>query len=351
MIDIELNAAQVERALLILQQELKALTISQSQERWLRRFRLFTATATILYLIGLIILGFAFYDEKNLNLFFSSNIASFIALSIFVLYTILALTLPLFLLINSKLILTLYKQRNLMQRYGLNDLQNHLWKEHHPKRQFVDYCISGGAIIGFLYLISLVVFYFLDFTDIDGSYLNLLPKLHLIILFILGLSFIAPWFIQRLKQRIDLLTNIERLKLMLEHRKENKDTEPTANITIPRQQAMQISAIESAHINRERIQAISDHNQANNEHSLLISREVKELLSNLCLDQRLILEETLDNLLLEPHPASSKESTPMGNLKLTVPEIGIIEYKIDEGCKQINIVSLDLDAKSINCIS
>lgn len=352
-VDIELNAAQVERAFNVIQQEYIALGITKNQERWYRWLRLSAA----IYMISFLLIGcIIIFYEDNLSENQSDFMSAVIMLPAFI-NGISALTTLLLLLMNFKLVFKLYQQGKLFRRYGLTDLQNSLWQKFRPARKFIDYCISGFNIIGILLIVMAFLFIFFSFIGTpteDSIYTGMPPSFSLDLYIYLNLGFglvlIAPSYIQRLKQRIEVLADVERLKKMLEDLKSKEGKTMYTTAVIPRREAEQISIIENTQIKLERAQAIYARNQTDNdEYTLLINRDVHKLRGNLNPEQCLKLEEFFDDLTVKPHSFSlAKESTITTGWSIKVPDIGTIDFEIDESIKQIKIVSLNLDDKSID---
>jgi hypothetical protein len=341
MTDTALSATQVEGALRILERERDALGISKRQERWLRWLRISAAVFIFLY-VALLGAFFLLSREPSGGTAGELN-ALHITIILLSLGVLISLVMTLLLLIaNAKLIITLIRQRRIVQRAGLVDLQASLWRHHRPARRFLDYCTAGGAILGMLFVLSGIV------SGITAGTLSVSgtedPSKEVFImaglLVAAGFVLIAPQLINRLRQRMGLLADVERLKQLLEQLRAGGGA-TTANVAVSRRDIERLSAIEAAQINRDRAQSINDRTRAGSEYTLLVSRNVHEARSSLGLEQRLKLEDSLENLLTDPRPESAHESTEADTWTIDVPETGMkLRYEIDKPRKQIKALSL-----------
>ena len=340
MDDTELSATQVERALSILEREQNALVVTKNQERWFRWLRISASVFIITYVVASIVT--AIYGPQSLVFNLSGfGVPQVVGILFMVCFSITIITTPLLLIVNAKLALTLIWQRRLVRRTGLSGLQASLWRQHRPTRRFLDYCTAGVAVFGIIFvLLGIIAVVFVLFAKGPPGEALIFAGLFLV----LGFTLIAPQLIHRLKQRLGVLADVKRLKQLLEQMKEGGDTAKAASVMVSRRDVEQLSAIESAQINRERAQAISDRNQVGNDYTLLVSRNVHDLRSNLSLEQRLKLEDSLESLLAEPRPPAAHESAETGIWNIRVPETGMkLTYEIDEIRRQVKAVALDAE--------
>ena len=339
MTDIELTPDQVERAISILERERNALVISKHQQRSLLWLRISSAVLFISYtaLIATMLTVGTETFVTDLEHFDGLQI-TWIALS--VVSSLSFLTTISLLLLNSKLILNLIRQRRLIRRVGLGGFQKSLWRRYKPARKLLDYCTTGGAILGALFLVFAVLFV-ATFALIEPD--NLFTGLILGIVYAaLGVALIAPGFIHRLKQRVELLADVERLRRLFQQMTTMGATREAPAVHVSRRDAEQLSAIEAAQINRERAQAIQEREQVHNEYTLRVSREVLDQRSKLDLETRLKLEESLESLLEQPRPGAAEQLPASVRLKIKVPDTGMkLVYEVDEVHRQVKAIALE----------
>ena len=339
MTEIELTPDQVERAISILERERNALAISKNQERSLLWFRI---SAAVLF-ISLLVL-FATLFTVGTHTFIYNLEHSYELQITWIAYRVVVLlsffTTMILLLLNSNLALSLIRQHHLIRRVGLGGFQKSLWRRYKPEQKLLDYFTAGGAILGALFLL-LAVFYVLASAIAVSS-----RQSEILIVGItcaaLGVALIAPRFIHRLKQRAELLADVERLRQLFQQMTTTGATKEGLAVRVSRIDAEQLSAIEAAQINRERAQAIQERDQVRNEYALLVSREVLDQRSNLDLETRLKLEVSLETLLEQPRPAAAAQLPASALLKIKVPDTGInLVYEVDEVRRQVKAVALE----------
>jgi hypothetical protein len=114
-------------------------------------------------------------------------------------------------------------------------------------------------------------------------------------------------------------------------------------LRLSRSDAEQLSVIEATQINRDRAQAIQERDQARNEYTLVVTPTVLAQSRSLDPETRLKLQELFEALLVQPHPATAKQSPESALLLVEMPGTGIkLVYKVDTVRRETRAVALEV---------
>jgi hypothetical protein len=112
-------------------------------------------------------------------------------------------------------------------------------------------------------------------------------------------------------------------------------------VTVPAAVLEDVARIERVQIARERRDAVvASAGATNRGYGVLVARELSPHKGLLHPQQRVAVEDLIDNLSANPRPAGV-ESTAEGLLSVRTPEGDVeLKYSVDEGARRVHIVAL-----------
>ncbi|UCH89347.1 MAG: hypothetical protein JSV49_01485 [Thermoplasmata archaeon] len=328
-----LDANQIEQALAILGKEYQANVPSRPQKIFFKLLNICVYGAVIIFLMSIGLAG----GLSAVFGIYSSPIDYAGYVSLFLLFLS-----PLLFLINVPYGIKLWRQSRLVRRIGLSHTLAPPWRAVRKKgrlRNILTLIVSYLGIVLILLglTIGILVANVADWSDPGEifAYLVLSPGIIMI-----GVTFLVIHYMRRGKERLE--TVIE-LQLSLSDYRDTAEEAESKQVKIPTEQYDQIAQIERAQINREREESIlaSFDNADLLEYSVQKSRSVRDELATISPDIRMVIEDQIQELMIEPQPPGVKRDSKTELLQLRVPNAPVeIYFGIDEEAHRIMISSV-----------
>ncbi len=159
---------------------------------------------------------------------------------------------------------------------------------------------------------------------------------------VLGLSFIFLYFMQRGKQRLNLVNN---LRSALAEHEETFEHDKEQQVRIDANEYYRIAEIEREQIISDRQRSISLYSKKalRSEFVIQQSREVRATKANLDKATAALVGDQILQLTTDPRPSGSTEDPDTGTIRLPVPETAVeIEYQVDKDDRRIRVIAVRL---------
>ncbi len=328
----ELDRADFERVVAVLEREQEAMKLSRGQRISYRLYTVFI-WCFILCIFGAIFSAILQKDNEP-------GRADKVLFFCVVLGMICLLGGVVSLLLNLPLMYKIVRQRMAIRRMGFSEASSALWKaERHTQRWRV-VLRRVGLGVGILAFATGVGVAFAGGGKKAGSWSALG----------LGVLLLMMYALSRGKAWLDLMSaqgaDAKKLKDVLLTLRKQEGGADLASIAVPSGAIREFSRIESEQIARSRANAIADSaNTSKAEFSILSSNDVRRTKADLSPQDRLKVEEALDGLMLQPRPSDAQTETATGLLRLKVngTELQIL-YAVDDAARQLKVVSLGQSA-------
>ena len=324
----ELNRADFERVLAVLQREQDAMKLTRGQRiaYWSYTIFLWSFILCILGTLVATILMKEGHPTKADAAQTAGIILSFI--SLFGGVVSLLLNLPL----TAKII----RQRLAIRRLGFYGASTALWRaQRKTKRSQVILRRLGLAVAILAFALAVAVIF------AGGGIkwgLWSLPAFALLLVMMYVLERGKAWLNMMSAQGADA-RNLQQSLLRL---RVSEGGEGIASIAVPNAAIQAFSRIESEQIARSRVSAIAKSAKSSaTEYSIFPSIEVRKVKVGLEPQQRLKVEEAFDALMLDPRPSSAQPEPSTGLLRQRVEGTGLeFLYSVDDATRQLKLVSL-----------
>jgi putative Mn2+ efflux pump MntP len=324
----ELDRADFERVVAVLEREQEAMKLTRGQRISYRLYTIFIF-CFILCLFGAIISAIFLKDNEPSR-------ADKLLVVCIVLAMICLVGGVVSLLLNLPLLYKIVRQRMAIRRMGFSEASSALWKaQRHTQRWRVILRRVGLAVAILAFAVGVAIA-FAGIGKKGGSWSALG----------LGVLFVMMYALSRGKAWLDMMsaqgTDAEKLKDALLSLRKQEGGADAASIAVPSDAIREFSRIESEQIARSRVNAIADSANASKvEFSILSSNDVRKMKAELTPDDRLKVEEAFDALMLQPKPLDAKPDAATGFLRLKVngTELELV-YAVDDTARQLKVVSL-----------
>jgi hypothetical protein len=333
----ELGRGELERALAILDREQEAMQLSRAQRL---SYKLYTVLvwAFVLCIVGAIIDVIIEFRKTEPSWAF---VAFAMAVGLGFLLSILSL------LLNIPLVVKIIRHKRLFRRMGLADFLDVLWKERLKTRRWMAIVEKMSLGLGILFLVCSIIFPIASVVVRGkGPHSAMGYWIGSLTYFLIGTLFVMFYVLQRGKAWLDMMTSrwtdIARLKDAMAAVEKTPQYAGAERISFPVDVIEQFSRIETEQIARSRAMAISESAKAAKlSFSILSSDEVLKAKAGLDADDRLRVEETIDELALQPRPSGVEMDAVTGTLRQRVQGTGWeIVYVADEAGRQVRLLSL-----------
>ena len=344
-----LNGEQLQRALVVLEREREALALSPRQETLYRRlrvcFRGVMALFCLFWLIGIWFASGAAPTEPPVGV--AIPVVLLLALAMLaaaVLFAIMAVLLAM----NVPLMVRLLKQAVLIRRAGLGDVLTHLRSRlSRPRRTGRMLLLVGSLYMGATLIIGSIVFSLIPAGRIAGSMTEggaaygASRWATVAIAGILGVAMVAVPLMQRFKERLALLGDVESLRASLcEAVATESDT--GAAIRLSEDTVERLAVIERKQITREQTEAILRGGRASTRYAVLSNSDVDASRSSLRAEERIRLEEVLVGLSQDPRPPSAvmDQSASRWQVPVVDGKVALI-YEVDDAARLLKLMGLE----------
>jgi len=320
----EFDRVEFERALRVLDREQQAMQLSRAQRLSYKIYRI-SVWGFVLCLVGIII-DFAIEFRRTEPPW--AFMTFLLAVGLCFLLGILSLAL------NIPLILKIIRHKLLFHRRGLSDFLDVLWKTRQKTRR-------GMAIVEKTALGLGIVFLIISITTVRW-----IGWIGAVTCFLIGTLFIMFYVLQSGKAWLDMMTsqwrNATRLKESMAALEKAAQHGGSERIPVPVDVIEQFSRIETEQIARSRAIAISESATApKTDFSILSSNEVLKVKAGLDPDDRLKVEETINDLMLQPKPSGVERDADTDTLRQRVQGTDWeIVYAVDDAGRQVRLLSL-----------
>jgi hypothetical protein len=240
------------------------------------------------------------------------------------------------LVLNLPLMLKIIRRKLAIRRMGISVAFSALWKAQRKTRRWqVVFRWTGLAVATLAFAFAILVTFF------GGG-----MKWGLWSVAGFGLLLVMMFVLERGKAWLNMMSaqgaDARRLENALLRLRTSEGGEAIASVAVPSAAIRAFSRIESEQIARSRESAIAQSAKTfATEYSIFPSAEVRRVKAELEPEQRLRLEETLDTLMLDPRPSSAQPDAATGFLRQKVNGTSLeFLYSVDEATRQLNLVSL-----------
>ena len=160
-----------------------------------------------------------------------------------------------------------------------------------------------------------------------------------VLLVAFGATFFTWRFVRRSREQLAIVSDANRLRSMLQSMQTNAGAGEA--VEIPAAVLEDVARIERAQIAREQRDAIvASAGAAKGGYWLLVARDVSAEKGLLDPTERAAVEDLIDELTADPHPAGA-EPTADGLLRVRTPDGAIeLHYRVDEGARSLQVVTL-----------
>jgi hypothetical protein len=324
----ELNRADFDRVLAVLQREQDAMKLTRGQRIAYWSYAIFL-WCFILCIFGLIVSS-ALMKEGHPTKADAVQHAC-IALGMISLFGgVVSLVL------NLPLTVKIIRQRLAVRRMGVSGASHALWRAQRkaqPWQVILRRVLRALAILAFA-IAALI-------TLAGGGI-----KVGLVTLPAFGLLLLMMYVLERGKAWLNMMSaqgaDARKLQESLMTLQTSEGGEGIASIAVPNAAIQAFSRIESEQIARSRVNAIARSEQSlGTEYSISPSIEVRKVKVGLEPQQRLKVEEAFDALMLDPRPSSALPDAGTGLLRQRVEGTNLeFMYSVDDAARQLKLVSL-----------
>jgi len=332
----ELGRSEFERALAVLDREQQAMQLSRAQRLSYKLYTIFF-WGFVLCVVGAIIdLAIEFRRTEPPWAFLTFVVA--LGLCFLVSVVLLVLNIP--------LVVKIIRNHLLFRRIGLSDVVDVLWKERQKTRRWKVIVERIGLGLGiFLLIFSIIIPIASVVPRWRGPFLEMGWSGSLVC-FLIGTLVVMFVVLKRGKARLDMMTSrwtdITRLKESMAAVEKTAQHAGSERISFPADVIEQFSRIETEQIACSRAMAIGESARAPKlGFSILSSDEVLKAKTGLDPDTRLRVEETIDELVLQPRPNGVEMDADTGALRQRVQGTDWeIVYAVDDAGRQLRLLSL-----------
>jgi hypothetical protein len=343
----KLDAVQLEKALQALQKAAETFRPSPGEERLYRVLGI-CVRAVVAAVVGMVLIGIVMVlarggtETGSTAIFFGSLMAVFVL--VFILAGISALV---FLLLNQSVIRQAFRQRRLMKKLGIQEVSISAWRLQHKWGH--SWSRLAGAVLTWGGVLSLLLGVFGWIGMWAGSEVGrkeedvriaVVVFSVFLLFFASGVTVLVWRFVQRSREQWAIVADANRLRSAIE----SMQTKAGAGkaVAVPAAVLDDVARIERVQIARERRDAVVASAGANRGYGVLVARDLSPQKALLDPQHRVAVEDLIDNLSANPHPAGV-ESTADNLLSVRTPDGGVeLQYSVDEEARRVHIVALTI---------
>ncbi len=333
---------EFNRALTVLDREQEAMQLSRAQRLSYKLYTIFS-WGFVLCLVGTII------DVViELRTGRPSLSTAFVAFAAAVALCLLVATL--LLVLNIPLIVKIVRHKRLFHRLGLSDSLDVLWKERQKTRRWMalfEKVALGLGILALIVGITLIAYSVVGGWRgwFGGGQMSASIEGALLYVFI-GFVFIMFYVVQNGKAWLDMMASrwkdVVRLRESMGALEKGAQRAGSERIPVPVDVIEQFSQIENEQIACSRARAIGESaTAAKLSFSILSSDALLKMKTGLDPDDRIKVEEAIDELALQPRPSGVEKDVETDTLRQGVPGTDWeIVYVVDDAGRQLKLLSL-----------
>ena len=239
---------------------------------------------------------------------------------------------PILLLLNRRIVWNAVQQRRLLKRLGLEEVSQTAWNASQGRTLL--HRLSARARKTILGLFAAIFAIFVVVSAAMGALLNVVVG---VLALIVVLSFPIWRFVERMRQRMTLALDAERLDTTL-GALERTDA-PGEGIVVPAAVLESAARIENAQIAAERARAIAAKAAESHDYALLTTREVAAQKAVLPAAHRLELEDLIEEVVAKPTvwPAGVEAGGAIRRARTTDSAIEI-DFEVDEAARTVRVI-------------
>jgi hypothetical protein len=270
----------------------------------------------------------------------------FILSGVFVLlFFLAAIGAPVFLLLNQSVVRQAFRQRRLLKKLGIREVSLSAWRQQRRGYRWATpsgAVLTGSGVLALVWgLLGLILMIGMWIEEGDAG--MLINAVFYGLVFAFGVTVLVWRFVQRSREQWAIVADANRLRSALE----SMQTTAGAGEAVAISAAVleDVARIESVQIARERRDAVvASAGTTNHGYGVLVARDLSSQKGLLDPQQRVAVEDLIENLSANPRPAGV-ESTPGGLLSVRTPKGDVeLQYSVDEGAQRVHIVALTAHA-------
>lgn len=250
---------------------------------------------------------------------------------LFVLFVVVILAVPFLVLLNISLLRKVWRQAQLVRRLGLRSAYELSWKEQKKQKRWSRIFRSLLFPLGLMFVVG--AFLISEENKISELFIPLL----------IGLSLVGAYFIMLSKKMMDNMMDVDALRRSLEKYRIEAELSNDDFISVPIAKMVDIANIEAGQIVRQRVEAISEMNKADERgYTARRSKGFQVAAVDIGAEERLAVEERITGLLNLPRPDDAVTMEDGQTMVLEVPGTPYsLAYSIDDARQQIDFLALN----------
>ena len=332
----KLDAVQLEKALQALQKAAETFRPSPGEERMYRVLGICVRVA-VAALAGIVLAGVL----SGIGIIVFSGLMGVFAL----LFFLAAIGALVFLLLNLPVVTQAFRQRRLLKKLGIREVSLSAWR---LQRRGYRWSRLAGAVLtgGGIFTLVLSVLGWIGMwtggtvgrKEEDVRIAGVIFLVFLLF-FAFGVTVLVWRFVQRSREQWAIVADVNRLRSTLESMQTKAGVGEA--VAVPAAVLDDVARIERVQIARERRDAVvASAGATNRGYGVLVARDLSPQKALLDPQHRVAVEDLIDNLSANPHPAGV-ESTADGLLSVRTPDGDVeLQYSVDEGARRVHIVAL-----------
>jgi nitrate reductase gamma subunit/mRNA-degrading endonuclease RelE of RelBE toxin-antitoxin system len=346
-----LDSVQLEKAVQALQKAAETLRPKPNEER-LYHFlgicvRVAVGAFASMALVGVMARVVAPKNgEAETALYDVFLISALVFVLLFFLAAIVAL---IFLLLNHSVIRQAFRQRRLLKKLGIREVSLSAWRlqrRGHRWSRLAGAVLTAGGILAFAVglfglIVMIVMSIYSKIEDIKGVAIT--GGIMYGLFFAFGVTLLIWRFVQRSREQWAIVADANRLRSALESMQTKAGAREA--VAVPAAVVENAAQIERVSIARERRDAVvASAGTTDHGYGVLVARDLSSQKGLLDPQQRVAVEDLIENLSANPRPAGVEE-TPGGLLNVRTPKGDVgLQYSVDEGARRVHIVALTAHA-------
>ena len=326
-----LTPSQLQQALDVLDRAREAFQIKPRSQRLYRFLRLFVHFAVGAYLslllfvdLGEVLRRTAAQRGMVSQAIWGFKIASSVVCAVALSGSVILL------LLNLPLVVRIVRERMLLRRLGLKDLSMVLWKAERKRSPWGRVSYWVVFVVGVLALLICLASVFSTRGNIGA----------VLVFLAFGVTTVGYCLLRRGKEQLDLVADANQLRRWLVQLQERAGVDQV--IAVPAEVLEKVARIESAHIARQRAEAVADCvDRKPAGYGVLVARDVSARKSALDPSSRLKVEELIERIAADPRAPEATADQGQGLWRLRTAD-GEVEsvYGIDEPQHQVRLVAM-----------
>jgi hypothetical protein len=341
-----LDSVQLEKAVQALQKAAETLRPNPSETRLYRVLGICVRIA-VASLAGMVLtlttVGVLRVDPETAL----GVVLSILMLVLVLFFLLAAIGALIFLLLNKSVIRQAFRQRRLVKKLGIRDASLSAWRlqrRGHRWASFVGAVLTWSGIISLAFGVYGVTIFTIEVWVLSPEFFTAaqyppgaVAVYGLFAAF--GVTVLLWRFVQRSREQWAIVADANRLRSALESLQAKAGAGEA--VAIPAAVVEDAARIERVQIARERRNAVvASAGTTDHGYGVLVARDLSSRKGLLNPQQRVAVEELIENLSANPRRAGV-ESTPEGLLSVRTPERDVeLQYSVDEGAQRVQIVAL-----------